>query len=303
MLVFAADQHTEEWNTLYADTRASPTRWRHRPTLLQWLQEAIAITRLLGTLHSQSILHGDLRSDCIRFTLPARRPRIIDFLLARKIHHQIDDSALALHEGALQFMSPERTGRTSRSVDVRSDFYSLGAIFFDVLTGSPPFNSEDPLELLHLTLARRPPLASDVDNSIPTLLAYVIAKLLEKGADHRYQCLDGLLADLASLAAHCRRHIDANDDGLILDHDLVVGAVDDLARFRIPQTLYARSEQTGTLAAAFDTASQTGLAQLGIVRGASGVGKSRLVGTLQDLTKRTGGYMTSAKFGECPFTL
>ena len=102
-------------------------------------------------------------------------------------------------EGTLPYIAPEQTGRTKRPVDFRSDLYSLGVTFYELLTGRRPFVYDEPLELLHAHLARSPEPPQQLRPDLPAGFARVVTKLLAKAPEHRYQTASGLAADLRAL--------------------------------------------------------------------------------------------------------
>lgn len=190
-----------------------------------------------------------------------------------------------MREDVLSYLAPEATGRQARSCDHRTDYYGVGAILFELLTGEPPFVDTDPLELIHQILTRHPALASDIVPSVPLPLARVVAKLLSKSPQSRYQSVGGIVADLERLAAG--------------QADLVIGRIDADSRFAISKTLYARDEQAKQLREAFDRVRTSGRGELALIRGPSGVGKSALVDmTLHDVVVACDGYLARAKFNQ-----
>ena len=98
--------------------------------------------------------------------------------------------------GSSVYASPEQLGRTSRVVDRRSDLYSLGVVLYEVLTGAPPFRSDDPLEIVHAHLAKVPVSPTVIAAGVPRLLSGIVLKLLSKMPQARYQTAAALAADL-----------------------------------------------------------------------------------------------------------
>ncbi len=88
----------------------------------------------------------------------------------------------------------------NRSLDYRTDFYSLGITFYWISTGRLPFESKELLELVHSHIARLPVLPHEIDESIPPAVSEIVMKLMAKDAEDRYQSAYGLKADLE----HCR---------------------------------------------------------------------------------------------------
>src|SRR5262249_41830095 len=149
----------------------------------------------------------------------------------------------SLAAGALAYVSPEQTGRMNRAIDHRTDFYSLGATLYELLTGRKPFASTDALELIHAHIAMTP---ASPDEVVPGLPAPMVVKLREKPADARYHSARGLRADLEACARewNARRAIPA----------FALGAHDVSDRFLIPQQLYGRDAEVAALTAAFERA-------------------------------------------------
>src|SRR5262249_35865092 len=145
--------------------------------------------------------------------------------------------------GTFAYIAPEQTGRMNRSVDDRADFYSLGATLYELVAGRPPFSAADPLELVHAHIARRPAPPVEVDPTVDPALSGLVMKLLEKNAEERYQSAAGLLRDLEEIQ---RRRAEGTSSAFPL------GAADVSGRLQIPQKLYGREVETGTLIAAFD---------------------------------------------------
>ena len=146
--------------------------------------------------------------------------------------------------GTPAYMSPEQTGRMNRVIDYRTDFYSLGVIFYELLTGRLPFPIADPLGLVHAHIAREPSPPADLRADLPPVVSAIIMKLLAKMAEDRYQSAHGLQADLAHCLAEWQATRTVNPFTLA-EHDVST-------RFQIPQKLYGREPELETLLAAFD---------------------------------------------------
>src|SRR5208282_5238718 len=89
--------------------------------------------------------------------------------------------------GTLAYMAPEQTGRMNRSIDSRSDLYSLGGTFYQMLTGSLPFAASDPMEWVHCHIARQPAPPDERIETVPAPVSRIVMKLLAKAAEDRYQ--------------------------------------------------------------------------------------------------------------------
>ncbi|MEZ4299442.1 MAG: serine/threonine-protein kinase PknK, partial [Polyangiaceae bacterium] len=245
--------------------RAAQTRADLRATL----DIAIRLSRIVGALHRAGVIHENLQPSHVLRDAGTQDITVIGMRHAARV--DLKQSHLAGPKnlrGTLAYMSPEQTGRMNRVVDYRADLYSLGVTFYELFTGRLPFDSADPMELVHCHIARTPLPANTVNPALPSALALVIAKLLAKSADERYQSAFGLAHDLErSLAS-------LHDTGTIELFPLAER--DRSGRFRMPHKLYGREAQAAALCGAFERAS-AGRAELCLVTGSSGVGKSALV--------------------------
>lgn len=187
------------------------------------------------------------------------------------------------------YASPEHTGRLERPVDARSDLYALGVIFYEQLTGRLPFQATDPLEWVHSHLAVAAPRVIDVAPHVPVVLSNLVAKLLAKEPDARYQSAASLAADLRRCAAEWRRL------GQVPVFEL---AANDAARFHIPPSLYGREAEVARVLGALEQVKADGRPRLVLVAGESGVGKSALVRSLATPLTSAGSLFTSGKFDQ-----
>ncbi|MCP3140977.1 trifunctional serine/threonine-protein kinase/ATP-binding protein/sensor histidine kinase [Pyxidicoccus xibeiensis] len=256
-------------------------------TLEEFLTLALQLTGILGTLHQRRVVHKDLNPSNIVMNRGTGRVALIDFGVSTLLSQETRAfSGLNALVGTLVYMSPEQTGRMNRPIDYRTDYYSLGATFYELLTGQPPLLSKDPLELVHWIIARQPVSPHELDARIPRAVADIVLKLLSKSADERYQSARGLQADLSECLEQLRR------TGVIAPFPL--GRQDGSEHFRLPQKLYGRQPQVERLLAAFERTRQ-GPALL-TVSGDPGIGKSALVQEVyRPLTLRRG-YFAAGKF-------
>lgn len=244
----------------------------------------------LGRLHERGIIHKDLHDQNILWVEAEQVPILIDFGIAVRLDLVANNLGNPERiKGRLTHLSPEQTGRLNRKVDRRSDFYSLGVTLFLVLTGQLPFQATDPLELVHAHIARNPPLAHHLTPAVPEALANVVAKLLAKNAEERYQSAQGLKADLD----YCLTQY--LEKGRIDSFEL--GKTDFSGKFQIPQKLYGRYEEVKTLLKAFDRISR-GSVELFLVGGYSGVGKTALIAEIYKPVTEKRGYFVGGKFDQ-----
>ncbi|WP_414567408.1 protein kinase domain-containing protein [Nostoc sp. CCY 9925] len=206
---------------------------------------AIKIASILEELHRDRIIHKDIKPANILINPTTGEIKIIDFsiatLLPRESQFLINPNVL---EGTLAYISPEQTGRMNRGIDYRTDFYSLGATFFELLTGQLPFTSKDPMELVYSHIAKQPLKASRINSNIPAILSDIISRLMAKNAEERYQSGLGLKHDLEV----CQKQW--QETGNIAPFGL--GNRDISDRFVIPEKLYGRQNEVETLLAAFE---------------------------------------------------
>ena len=187
-------------------------------------------------------------------------------------------------------MAPEQTGRMNRSIDARSDLYSLGITFYEMLTGTLPFTAADPMEWVHCHIARQPVPPDERVAGIPGPLSAIVMKLLAKTAEDRYQTAAGVEADLRRCLAEWEAHRRIDPFPL--------GAHDVSDRLLIPEKLYGREREIDTLVAAFDRVVNHGATELVLVSGYSGIGKSSLVNELHKQLVPPRGLFAAGKFDQ-----
>lgn len=170
--------------------------------VIKSLNIARQITETLGELHTHHIIHKDLQPENILYNPNTEKIKLIDFSIASLLSKESPEiSSLNLLEGTLAYMSPEQTGRINRTLDYRTDFYSLGVIFYEMLTGQLPFqNAQDPIELVHCHIAKIPVAPHEINPNVPLAISAIAMKLLSKTAEDRYQSAYGLKADLEQAA-------------------------------------------------------------------------------------------------------
>jgi predicted ATPase/signal transduction histidine kinase len=240
----------------------------------RFLPLAIRIAGAVADVHREGIVHKDLTPATILVNPATGEVKLNGFGLASRLPHEAEPARPPrLIEGSLPYMSPEQTGRMNIAIDERADLYSLGVTFYQLVTGRLPFTAADPLEWVHCHVARPPTSPAQHVPQLPEAISQIVLKLLAKRVDDRYQTARGLRHDLERCLAQW------SDRGEIAPFPL--GERDAPSRLRIPQQLYGREEETGLLLQAFERVAATGSAELLLVKGYAGVGKSTLVRELQ----------------------
>ncbi len=255
--------------------------------LRQKLEIAVDLTHILGEIHQQDVIHLDLNSKNILIGNKDQAVRIIDLGSAARItgnaHQKVRPDQML---GTLPYISPEQTGRINRAVDERSDLYSLGVVFYELMTGQLPFDSKNAMELIHHHIARVPVSPTEVSSEIPEVISSIILKLLLKNAEDRYKSAAGVQADLATCLLRLR------PDNTI--ESFPVGAADYSSRFQFPQKLYGRESELKELVSAFKSACRE-TSDIIFVSGYSGVGKTVLVEEIQRSVSEKRGYFIKGK--------
>ncbi|MGB0385857.1 MAG: AAA family ATPase [Ardenticatenaceae bacterium] len=257
--------------------------------LADFLTLAIKVTDILGQIHAKQIMHKDINPANIVFNPTTRQVKLIDFGISTVLERENPTAAAKnpnVLEGTLSYISPEQTGRMNRPVDYRTDFYSLGVTFYELLTGQLPFESDEPLELVHHHIAKQPVAPHDLVPDIPVPISSIVLKLMAKNAQERYQSASGLRADLETCLGHT---------GSIMPFAL--GQQDISDRFQIPAKLYGRAQEIKSLTGAFQRVS-TGATEMMLVAGYAGIGKSALVQEVYKPITLVRGYYLAGKFDQ-----
>jgi serine/threonine protein kinase len=241
--------------------------------IAQFLRVSIGVLKALGQVHQQEIIHKNLYPGNILVDQRSGQAFLTGFGLASHVPRERQAATpLASMEGNFAYMSPEQTGRMNRSIDSRSDLYSIGIIFYQLLTGVLPFAAQDPVQWVHAHIAREPLPPARRQATIPQVLSNMVVKLLAKNAQERYQTVAGLLFDLR------RCQSEWQSKALIAHFEL--GQHDAPMRLMIPETLYGRQEQCHQLQNSLARVVASGNSELLLISGYSGSGKSALVNEL-----------------------
>ncbi|MCP4347291.1 MAG: AAA family ATPase [Desulfobacterales bacterium] len=261
-----------------------------KPDLEKFFRIACQIAEILGRIHQQNVMHKDINPANIILNPRTDQIRLIDFGISTVLSREsLMTLNLNVLEGTLAYMSPEQTGRMNRGIDYRTDLYSLGVTFYEMLTYQLPFEGNDAMELVHCHIAKKPVPPHEVNPDIPIMLSRIILKLMTKTAEDRYQSTYGLKHDLEE----CRKQW--NQTGEI---KIFPAALHDISyQLRIPQKLYGRENEITDLMNVFDQAAR-GDSQMMLVSGYAGIGKSVLVNEIRKPVTQKRGYFISGKFDQ-----
>jgi len=239
----------------------------------QFLRLAVSAAKALGGLHKRELIHKDLKPTNVLVNPETCQVRLMGFGIASRLPRERQAPELSeFIAGTLQYMAPEQTGRMNRSIDSRSDLYSLGVTLYEMLTGTLPFTASDPMELVHCHIARQPTPPRLRFASIPDAVSAIVMKLLAKTPEERYQTAVGVERDLRRCLAEWETQ------QRIVEFPL--GEQDMPDRLLIPEKPYGRESEINTLLAAFDLVMSAGRPELVLVSGYSGIGKSSVVNEL-----------------------
>ena len=212
--------------------------------LTRFLSTAIGLARTLGQVHQQGLIHKDIKPANVLVD-DTGNAWLTGFGIASRLPRERQSpEPPEFIAGTLAYMAPEQTGRVNRSIDSRSDLYSLGVTFYEMLTGSLPFTASDPMEWVHCHIARQPAAPSERVGTVPASVSAITMKLLSKTAEERYQTAAGVESDL-------RRCLSQWESQGCID-DFTPGAHDTPDRLMIPEKLYGRDREVDTLLTAFD---------------------------------------------------
>ncbi len=253
---------------------------------LRLLDIAIQLADALRDIHRHNIIYKNLCPAHILFRSITGRIKLVDFSIASTRNKEYPFySTEPAPRGALAYISPEQTGRINKELDYRSDFYSLGVVLYELLTGSRPFTGTDLIAQIHGHLAKTPPPPQDFNPAIPNALSNIVLKLIEKSADDRYQSCSGLIPDLM------RCLIELRESRSIIDFG--VGGNDISPIFAIPDRHFGRNRELSALLSAYDTiGSEAPRAYL--ITGPSGSGKTSLLRETQKALEDRGAIVLSA---------
>jgi predicted ATPase len=249
---------------------------------------AIDVAAALAKAHRRGLIHKDVKPSNILVDCADGGARLTGFGGASRLPREKQAAEPPeITSSALAYVAPEQTGRMNRSIDSRSDLYALGVTFYRMLVGALPFGGADAMERVHCDVASQPTPPANRAPDVARPLSDIVMKLLAKSVESRYQTADGLGRDLRLCLEQWDRqgHIDA----------FPLGERDVPHRLAIPEKLYGREREVEALLAAFNRVAAGGRAELLLVAGYSGVGKSSVVNELHKALLPSRGLFVSGK--------
>ena len=256
-----------------------------------FLRLAVALAVSLGRLHERGLMHKDIKPTNVLVNTKTSQVWLTGFGVASRARSEQQSTGLPEAIcGTLAYMAPEQTGRMGRSMDSRSDLYSLGVTLYQMLTGCLPFSASEPMDWVHSHIARKPPTANEQSEAIPSTVSAIVLKLLAKSPEERYQAAASVEHDLRRCLTEWE----------------TLGRVDDFApgqhyipdRLLIPAKLYGRTQEVEILLASFERVATKGTPELLLVSGYSGIGKSSVVNELHKVLIARGCLFASGKFDQ-----
>ncbi|MCB1143029.1 MAG: AAA family ATPase [Leptospiraceae bacterium] len=259
--------------------------------ILDFINLSIELAKTLVDIHKDNIIHKDIKPHNLIVREKNGRIediKITDFGISSILNDQLSEIYNPINiEGTLPYISPEQTGRMNLPVDYRTDLYSLGITFYEMLTRTVPFRSNDPLELIHSHIAKIPFPVNELRNDVPGAISGIILKLLSKSPEERYQSAIGLKNDLEFCREQIKKH-----GGI---YDFAPGKYDVSDRFMIPQKIIGREAEIFSLMDTFEETS-TGETRIMLITGSPGVGKSRIVNEVYKPIVKARGYFAPGKY-------
>jgi PAS domain S-box-containing protein len=265
-------------------------QYQQQLSLTDILEIGIQLADTLQALGQQRIIHKDIKPANILIHPVTKKVKLIDFSIASLLPRETQEIVNPhLLEGTLAYLAPEQTGRMNRGIDYRSDFYALGITLYELLTGKLPFATTEPIELIHCHLAKTALPVAQANPEIPPMVSQIVAKLMAKNAENRYQSALGLRHDLEKCLTQWQT------TKTISEFEL--GQQDLSDRFTISEKLYGRRTEVKTLLDAFARVSQ-GQTEMMLVAGFSGIGKTVVVNEIHKPIAQQQGYFIKGKYDQ-----
>jgi PAS domain S-box-containing protein len=246
------------------------------------LELAVRLSAIVDAVHRAGVVNRNLRPSTILWNAAEDRLDVLDFSLATRAARDVASVATPkAFAGTAHYVAPEQTGRLDLVVDRRTDLYALGATLYHLFTGRPPFEGDDLAALIHAHIARVPQRADQLAADVPPIVASIIAKLLRKDPDERYQTASGLTEDLRRARAGKRTFQLGTDDAPTV--------------LRVRETLVGRELELGQLET-LTRGLAAGRRVIAFVQGEAGSGKSALLLEFARSVVTKGGLYARGKF-------
>jgi len=194
--------------TTYQDKKALLLEWANgnplsdvnKVDVKDFLKIAREIVSCLLEMHANKICHLNLTCDHIILDSVSNSIKMIGYGSSSSFSSKRNHNPKLGGKDA-RYISPEQTGRVNRDVDFRSDFYSLGVIFYRLLAGRYPFDGQSTMKIVQMHIHEKPLSLHVLDPQIPLPVSDMISKLLEKDMDSRYKSAKGIIHDIDLIMA------------------------------------------------------------------------------------------------------
>jgi histidine kinase len=247
---------------------------------------AMQLAEIISQVHEHGIVHRNLNPDNILIHPDTGNVYVTGFGSAAYVSSENSSLSSPDPDLVYEYISPEQTGRLSKSVDQRSDLYSLGVIFYELLTDRLPITAKSEAEWVHAHITGKPLAPDKIKPNIPSAISGIVMKLLEKNVEERYQSAYGLAWDIKE----CMKQL--IETGMI--EDFTIGQKDVYSSFQLPLKLYGRDEEEEKLKSIFDRVCD-GSAEAVFISGYPGIGKTELVNKILKPLTIEKGYFISGK--------
>ncbi|MGK0341793.1 MAG: PAS domain S-box-containing protein, partial [Candidatus Azotimanducaceae bacterium] len=261
----------------------------YQPTISEAIVLTEQIAHALDDVHSFNVTYKNLSPSNILCKADMRKIRLIDFGLASFQNVALPPETNDILEGTIEYISPEQTGRMNRSIDYRADIYSLGVLFYQLLTGELPFSSTDYLEIIFEHLAKTPAPPSSINPAVPDALDKIVFKMMAKAPEERYQSTYAVISDLS-------RVNDLIATATLGGQGFDVGLDDIPEQLLIPDKLLHRDSELELIEQLVNTCSTGQFGCMAII-GDAGTGKSALLRQVPRFTQQHAGLFSLIKPG------